>query len=637
MSGNKMLTPEQVEALRDELGRDLRVEEAAARRSRTLGGSTDSRDKASDIPSHRLPPVGRATDGVAPSPGRHTEVLEHVNPYSEASQVPANSKPGVGVAAEGFLPGASVSVRRPSIETTPVKKAKLEPLDVDMNTSEEISAEATAAPCSPHISPGEPIPSTTQEDSEHDRDVDIPELEQAASPSFASQAREIPSRPLFQELREPHLVVDLTKQDQLLPNTGADDDELSLASHAPPPAAGLLKFLNSDTSGHVNSVGAAGVSSGPNSTMRAPEQVIPGPGVNSLIHNSMQTNLQQHHPQQQQHQPLGSSYHAPQQMPPWLVDIHQGLQSLHNKADQQHREISSCLQTHGTRIMHLESVSAEHTTQQQQHEDKIKQLENRVQELRVAVQEGGSRSPRRALSAPRSPRSPRSPRFNNGDIRDEEDEPNLDIVIGGWTDARRDDAIAEARNMLEDAQIALTDVDEIWSPYSRTSFVKLRLTFDSNDPRGGGLTLSAKRHKQNRILEKLKSKRYVSGVSGSENQKLWATRSKTPEERIRTRAIVLTKEFFSNLPDVRPDKPKPFPPSSIDIVWTGKLFVGRFQVLGYLHRDGEPLPYDYLLSDSRGNHTEWYIKAAAFSGATGRKEEDLQDCWDKYGPSGKPE
>ena len=72
-------------------------------------------------------------------------------------------------------------------------------------------------------------------------------------------------------------------------------------------------------------------------------------------------------------------------------------------------------------------------------------------------------------------------------------------------------------------------------------------------------------------------------------------------------------------------------------MWTGKLFVGRFQVLGYLHRDGEPLPYDFLLSDSRGNHTEWYIKASAFEGATGRKQEDLQDCWDQYGPSGRPE
>ena len=321
-------------------------------------------------------------------------------------------------------------------------------------------------------------------------------------------------------------------------------------------------------------------------------------------------------------------------MPPWLVDIHQGLQSLHSKADQQYNEISTCLQTQGTRILHLQSISAEHTTQQQKHDDKIKQLEHKVQELQAVVQDG-SRSPHRALSAPRSPRSPRSPRFSTHELRDEEDEPNLDIIIGGWLDARRDDAIQEAKNILQDAQISLGDVDEIWSPYSRTNFVKLRLLFDSKDPRES--SLSARRNKQNRILEKLKSKKYVSGVNGSENQRIWATRSKTPEERLRTRAIVLTKEFFANLPDLDPTKPKPFPPSSIDIVWTGKLFVGRFQVLGYLHRDGEPLPYDFLLSDARGNHTEWYIKASAFEGATGRKQEDLQACWDQYGPSGRPE
>ena len=370
-----MLTPGQVEALRDELGRDLRVEEAAARRAKALGKGLDAREKTAEIPSHRLPPVGRVMDGPVPHPGRHTEVLEHTNPYSEASKLATDGH--ARVAAEGFPPpGASVSVRRPSIETTPVKKAKLEPLDVDMNTDTGAPAENSAAPASPHISPGEPIPTTTQEDSEHDRDVDIPELEQAASPSFASQAQNIPHQPHFQELREPHLVVDLTKQDHLLQEAGADDDELSLASHAPPPAAGLLKFLNSDTSGHSNSTGAAGGFSGTNSVLHPPEKVTPVPGVNSLISNSVQASLQQHHPQQPQHLPLGSGYHAPQQMPPWLVDIHQGLQSLHNKADQQHREISSCLQTHGTRIMHLESVSAEHTTQQQQHEDKIRQLEN---------------------------------------------------------------------------------------------------------------------------------------------------------------------------------------------------------------------------------------------------------------------
>ena len=596
--------------MRDELGRDLRVEEAAARRTKS-GVSTESKSDApskAEPPQHRLPPVG----------GRHTEVLEHINPYSEAAAKSSGNT----------VTGAPAAVRRPSLDATPIKKPKLEPSDVDVEMLRETRRPSEVASDNKvMISPGEPIPSTTQEDSEHDKDVEIPELDQANSPSFASQAQDVPDHNPFHNLREPQHI-DLTKHDHLLGETGADDDELSQASHAPPPAAGLLKFLNSDAPACPNSANPLGVpNSVPAPVLPAPASALPIPnqglGLAPLIHNSAP--------------PAASNgpYHgAPQQMPPWLVDIHQGLQSLHSKADQQYNEISTCLQTQGTRILHLESVSAEHTTQQQKHESKIKQLENKVQELQAAVQDG-SRSPRRALSAPRSPRSPRSPRFSVHESREEEDEPNLDIIIGGWLDARRDDAIQEAKNILQDAQVPMSDVDEIWSPYSRTNFVKLRLLFDPKDPREH--SLSARRGKQNRILEKLKSKKYVSGVSGSENQRIWATRSKTPEERIRTRAIVLTKEFFPNLPDLNPQKPKPFPPSSIDIVWTGKLFVGRFQVLGYLHRDGEPLPYDFLLSDSRGNHTEWYIKASAFEGATGRKQEDLQDCWDQYGPSGRPE
>ena len=181
----------------------------------------------------------------------------------------------------------------------------------------------------------------------------------------------------------------------------------------------------------------------------------------------------------------------------------------------------------------------------------------------------------------------------------------------------------------------MSDIDEIWSPYSRTSFVKIRLLFDFKD--GRNLSISSKRAKQNQVLEKLKAKRYTSGVSGSENLKLWATRSKSPEERVKIRAIVLTKEFLSNLPHIDPTKPKPFPAGAVDIVWTGKVFADKFQVLGNVHRDGEPLPYDYILSDARGNHTEWYVKALSFSNATGRKQEDLQDCWDRYGPAGRPE
>ena len=99
-----------------------------------------------------------------------------------------------------------------------------------------------------NVSPGDPIASATQPDPEQnlDLDVDIPRLEQADSPSFASQAVDIPNNNPFQELKGPQWVFDLTKQDHLLGETGADEDELSRTSQPPQPAAGLLRFLNSD-------------------------------------------------------------------------------------------------------------------------------------------------------------------------------------------------------------------------------------------------------------------------------------------------------------------------------------------------------------------------------------------------------
>ena len=276
-------------------------------------------------------------------------------------------------------------------------------------------------------------------------------------------------------------------------------------------------------------------------------------------------------------------------MPPWLADIHAGLQSLHTKADQQYADITVGLQNLGTRIANLEGVASEHLTRHDRTDSKIKTLEAKIAELQ-ASHDALSRSPRQShayRSGSRSPRSPvRSPRHSafapdRDDFADEE--PDFDIVIGGWCDARRDDAIEEVRNILQDAKIS-DQITEVWAPYSRTSFVKLRIFFDPMKPSG----LSAKRSKQKELIDVLKSKQYVSGIPGSEKSTLWATRSKTPEERLKTRAIVLTKEFYSNLPSADPNKGKMFAPHNIDIVWTGKVFISRFQLLGNIHRDGEP-------------------------------------------------
>ena len=131
---------------------------------------------SNDKPPHFLPAVGR-----------HTEILEHEGPKE-----------------------SRVTVRRPSVAEAPeVKKPKLEPSE-----SSDVVMKPDAPP---DVSPGCSIPATEEEES---LDVEIPRLQQADSPSFATQAAEIPG---FQNLGTVPQLVDLTEQDKHLE---ADNDEL---------------------------------------------------------------------------------------------------------------------------------------------------------------------------------------------------------------------------------------------------------------------------------------------------------------------------------------------------------------------------------------------------------------------------
>ena len=148
-------------------------------------------------PVHFLPPAGR-----------HTDVLEReMNPYEREAMREGGT----------FEKTDKSSGRRPSGSDAPeLKKPKLE-VDCEMHAVQDVS-------------PGEAIFGSTQADSQDD--VEIPDLEQANSPSFASQAKDIPCRAFFPIPGEvkavPH--IDLTEQDRHIPLQGDDDDELRNAA-----------------------------------------------------------------------------------------------------------------------------------------------------------------------------------------------------------------------------------------------------------------------------------------------------------------------------------------------------------------------------------------------------------------------
>ena len=95
---------------------------------------------------------------------------------------------------------------------------------------------------------------------------------------------------------------------------------------------------------------------------------------------------------------------------------------------------------------------------------------------------------------------------------------------------------------------------------------------------------------------------------------------------------MLTMEFLKHLPGHQ-DK-TPIPEQDIEILWNGRLFVHRQQLLGSMDRDGEPAVNDYILSDARGNHIPWYVKSAPFEALTGYPASELGDRWAAHCPSG---
>ena len=136
-------------------------------------------------------------------------------------------------------------------------------------------------------------------------------------------------------------------------------------------------------------------------------------------------------------------------------------------------------------------------------------------------------------------------------------------MIGGWNDARKNDAIDETKNIFNavgcDASIA-----EVFIPYSRTTFAKVKLNFPQPEAH-----ISARRQFQFNILDKLIAKNFTSHIPGSVGNKIWSTKSKTPEERAKIRAIVLTKTFYRN---PTPGEGKPcFGEDAIEISWNGNV------------------------------------------------------------------
>ena len=311
--------------------------------------------------------------------------------------------------------------------------------------------------------------------------------------------------------------------------------------------------------------------------------------------------------------------------PPWISDLLDSMATLHQKQDRTHvdvLEFGSEIKNQGLRLDTLELGMKEHAQLHESAKTRLDELERQVQDLKN--QASRSPTPSRGPQTPRRgsgghPRSPRSPHFATEDVRPDTDD--LQIVVGGWTDARKSEAFEEVKHMLHNVGHPECCA-ELWAPASRTNFVRLTLAFP--DPNAH---ISILRTFQNKIIAALKTKAFKSGIQGQNGCKLWATKNKNPEERARVRACVLTKVFFENLPDFQGCKV-----AAPEIVWQGRVFLNHVQVLHHIDKK-DPVAGDCFLLDNRGNHMEWFISASAFAAATNRPPDTLQECYSQYGSS----
>ena len=165
-----------------------------------------------------------------------------------------------------------------------------------------------------------------------------------------------------------------------------------------------------------------------------------------------------------------------------------------------HRKLvhfTSELSNHKVRLDTHDAVLKEHTEKYEAHQIRLVALEREVRDLR-----SGSRSPT-PMRAPPSPRgnSPRSER----NIEEE-----LQLALGGREDARRDEAVEETKAVFEALKLE-NSWQDIWSPYSRTSHVRISLKFPETH-----ISIQQQRGFQKHVLNQLQSRKVLSNIPGQE-------------------------------------------------------------------------------------------------------------------------
>ncbi|CAE7663318.1 rlmN1 [Symbiodinium sp. CCMP2592] len=277
-------------------------------------------------------------------------------------------------------------------------------------------------------------------------------------------------------------------------------------------------------------------------------------------------------------------YHLDPQTPPtWVRD-------LQNMVATGHRDLLSELQTHKVHISEVaaqvQGIDRKQEALHRAQGDMATRLDNMEAEVRDLRAKSRSVSPAPHRAAEQSPRGSTAASTAGGrPVIDD-----LQIVIGGWDEARRGEVEQEVRLLFEEIE-ASPLLQNITIPFVRTRFARVELLFTNSN-------LAERRRIQSLTINALKQKLdgYVSSVPGQQKAKLWVTRNRSREDREKIRALVSVKEWAT----------KHLSEAFIDFDWSGRLWIRSEQCL-FWHRYKQPDENSMMLTNQAGDETGWFV------------------------------
>ncbi|CAE7852531.1 unnamed protein product [Symbiodinium necroappetens] len=278
--------------------------------------------------------------------------------------------------------------------------------------------------------------------------------------------------------------------------------------------------------------------------------------------------------------------------PAWL----QGLQQELHTIVQTQKQMAQQMQDSGRDLSRIQegirslSVGQETLTKRaDEQEAALAQMRKEFKELERDLQELKSAPPTRNASPVTTPRGAparsNSPRFDSDGQREVDE---LQLVVGGWVEAKREHVESDVRAMFEQLN-ALPLLKAVFVPYVRSSFCRVELFYTDDN-------IWAQRKLQTMVLQHLKAMTFVSRVPGQERSTFWFSRNRTPRERAKIRAILQVQSLCQ----------KYLGDHAVDRDWRGKVWANGTQVLFHVEKDRRP-EQTLMLVDARGNETGWFL------------------------------